>query len=82
MRIGILISGRGSNMAAIIDAVASGEIPDSTVEVVISDKADAAGFAKAVSERHFPVQSKSASAKYSRKASRSPFSLYMNTMLR
>ncbi len=47
MKIGILISGRGSNMAAIIDAVVIGEIPDSTVEVVISDKADGAGLEKA-----------------------------------
>ncbi len=50
MKIGILISGRGSNMVAIADAVASGEIPDSEVAVVISDKADAAGLSKA-SER-------------------------------
>jgi phosphoribosylglycinamide formyltransferase-1 len=47
MKIGILISGRGSNMVAIVDAVASGEIPDSEVAVVISDKADAAGLANA-----------------------------------
>ena len=47
MKIGILISGRGSNMVALIDAVQSGEIPDSEVAVVISDKADAAGLAKA-----------------------------------
>src|SRR6476661_2498799 len=47
MKIGILISGRGSNMVAIINAVKSGEIPDSEVAVVISDKADAAGLAKA-----------------------------------
>ena len=47
MKIGILISGRGSNMVAIVDAVASGEVPDSEVVVVISDKADAAGLAKA-----------------------------------
>ncbi|MFN2500388.1 MAG: phosphoribosylglycinamide formyltransferase [Pyrinomonadaceae bacterium] len=43
MRIGILISGRGSNMAAIVDAVKSGEIPESTVAVVISDKRHAPG---------------------------------------
>lgn len=48
MNIGILISGRGSNMAAIADAVASGEIPDSRVAVVVSDRADAAGLAKAM----------------------------------
>jgi phosphoribosylglycinamide formyltransferase-1 len=47
MNIGILISGRGSNMAALIDAVASGEIRDSRVAIVISDKADAAGLVKA-----------------------------------
>ena len=47
MKIGILISGRGSNMAALIDGVASGEIPDSTISIVISDKPDAAGLLKA-----------------------------------
>ena len=47
MKLGILISGRGSNMVAIVDAVRSGEIPDSEVVVVISDKADAAGLEKA-----------------------------------
>jgi phosphoribosylglycinamide formyltransferase-1 len=47
MKIGILISGRGSNMSAIIDAVQSGEITDSEVSIVISDKADAAGLVKA-----------------------------------
>lgn len=47
VKIGILISGRGSNMVALVDAVASGEIPDSAVAVVISDKADAPGLVKA-----------------------------------
>lgn len=47
MKIGILISGRGSNMVAIVDAVKSGEIADAEVAVVISDKADAAGLEKA-----------------------------------
>ncbi len=47
MKIGILISGRGSNMVALVDAVASGEIPSSEVAVVISDNADAAGLEKA-----------------------------------
>ena len=47
MKIGILISGRGSNMVALVDAVKSGEIPSSEVAVVISDKADAAGLHKA-----------------------------------
>jgi phosphoribosylglycinamide formyltransferase-1 len=47
MKIGILISGRGSNMVAIVDAVKSGEIPDSQVSIVVSDKADAQGLEKA-----------------------------------
>ena len=47
MKIGILISGRGSNMVALVNAVKSGEIPGSEVAVVISDKADAAGLEKA-----------------------------------
>jgi phosphoribosylglycinamide formyltransferase-1 len=47
MKIGILISGRGSNMSAIIEAVQSGRIPDSEVAIVISDKASAAGLEKA-----------------------------------
>jgi phosphoribosylglycinamide formyltransferase-1 len=51
MRIGILISGRGSNMVAIVDAVKAGEIPDSEVAVVISDKPNAAGLAKARDRR-------------------------------
>ncbi len=47
MKIGILISGRGSNMVALVDAVKSGEIPDSEVAVVISDKPNAPGLDKA-----------------------------------
>ncbi|MCA1637900.1 MAG: phosphoribosylglycinamide formyltransferase [Acidobacteria bacterium] len=47
MKIGILISGRGSNMAAIIEAVLSGRIPKSDVAVVISDKTSAEGLQKA-----------------------------------
>ncbi len=47
MKIGILISGRGSNMTAIVEAVQSGLIPDSDVMVVISDKTSAEGLIKA-----------------------------------
>lgn len=47
MKIGILISGRGSNMVAIVEAVQSGEIPNSEVVVVISDKTGAEGLEKA-----------------------------------
>jgi len=47
MKIGILISGRGSNMVAITEAAQSGKIPDSEVVVVISDKSKAPGLEKA-----------------------------------
>ncbi len=47
MNIGILISGRGSNMVAIAGAVRDGVIPDSEVAVVISDKSKAPGLEKA-----------------------------------
>lgn len=42
LNLGILISGRGSNMQAILREMASGSIP-AKVAVVISNKADAAG---------------------------------------
>ena len=45
-RLGVLISGRGSNLQAIIDAIASGELAAS-IAVVISNRADAAGLARA-----------------------------------
>src|ERR671927_1086969 len=43
MRIGILISGRGSNMVALLDAVRDGRVLDAEVSVVVSDKPSAAG---------------------------------------
>jgi phosphoribosylglycinamide formyltransferase 1 len=46
-RLAILISGRGSNMAALIDATQSGKIPHTEVVVVISDQTSAAGLEKA-----------------------------------
>ena len=45
-RIGVLISGRGSNLQAIIDSIAAGRL-DATIAVVISNRADAAGLARA-----------------------------------
>jgi phosphoribosylglycinamide formyltransferase-1 len=46
-RIGILISGRGSNMVALDDAVRDGRIPGAEIVLVISDQGDAAGLARA-----------------------------------
>lgn len=46
-RVGILISGRGSNMVALADAVSAGRVPRAEVAFVVSDKATAAGLAHA-----------------------------------
>ena len=48
-RIGVLISGRGSNLMAILDHIAAGDL-DAEVVLVISNVAQAAGLRKA-SER-------------------------------
>lgn len=45
-RIAVLISGRGSNLQSIIDAIAAHEL-DATLTVVISDRPDAAGLSRA-----------------------------------
>lgn len=42
-RIAILISGRGSNMVALADAIQTGTIPNAEIAVVISDQPDAKG---------------------------------------
>lgn len=47
MKIGILISGRGSNMLALADAVVEGRITNAEIAVVISDHADAPGLTRA-----------------------------------
>ncbi len=44
--IGVLISGRGSNLQALIDAIAAGRL-DARIGVVISNRADAAGLDRA-----------------------------------
>jgi phosphoribosylglycinamide formyltransferase-1 len=61
-RLGVLISGRGSNLQAIIDAIGEGTL-DATIAVVISNRAEAAGLDRAreagietlhISHRAFP----------------------------
>ncbi len=47
MKLGILISGRGSNMLAIAEAIENGTIPNAEIAVVISDKQSAQGLIKA-----------------------------------
>jgi phosphoribosylglycinamide formyltransferase-1 len=46
-RLGILLSGRGSNFVAIADAIDRGQIQDTEISVVISNRADAAGITAA-----------------------------------
>ena len=45
-RVAILISGRGSNMIALVEAAKAANFP-AEIAVVISNKADAAGLARA-----------------------------------
>jgi len=45
-RVGVLISGRGSNLQALIDAAGDGRLPGE-VALVVSNRADAAGLARA-----------------------------------
>ena len=48
--IGVLISGGGTNLQAIIDAIEAGKL-DAKIEVVLSNKADAQGLARARQHR-------------------------------
>ena len=45
-RLGVLISGRGSNLQAIMDAIANGRLA-ATIAIVVSNKPDAAGLDRA-----------------------------------
>jgi phosphoribosylglycinamide formyltransferase 1 len=42
-RLGILLSGRGSNFLAIADGIANGQLPNASIAVVISNRSDAPG---------------------------------------
>ena len=45
-RLAVLISGRGSNLQSIIDAIARLEL-DATIAIVVSNRADAGGLVRA-----------------------------------
>jgi phosphoribosylglycinamide formyltransferase 1 len=45
-RLGVLISGRGSNLGALIDAITTGRL-DASIPIVISNRKDAAGLERA-----------------------------------
>ncbi len=69
-RLGVLISGRGSNLQAIIDAVADGRL-DATIAVVVSNRAEAGGHARAraagIETVHLDHRGESAREIYDRK---------------
>ena len=46
-RIGVLLSGRGSNFEALADSVSAGRIPNAEIAIVISNKPDALGIERA-----------------------------------
>jgi phosphoribosylglycinamide formyltransferase-1 len=46
-KIGVLLSGRGSNFEALAESVAAGRIPDAEIAIVISNQPDALGLKRA-----------------------------------
>ena len=54
-KIGVLLSGRGSNFEALADSIAAGRIPDAEIAIVISNREDAAGLLRAA-ERRIPAR--------------------------
>jgi phosphoribosylglycinamide formyltransferase 1 len=52
-RIGVLLSGRGSNFEALADSVAAGRIPNAEISIVVSNREGAPGIAKARARRIF-----------------------------
>jgi len=54
-RIGVLLSGRGSNFEALADSVAAGRIPGAEIAVVVSNREGAPGIDKA-KERTIPTR--------------------------
>jgi phosphoribosylglycinamide formyltransferase-1 len=46
-RLGVLLSGRGSNFEALAESVASGRIPDAEIAIALSNREDARGIEKA-----------------------------------
>jgi len=54
-KIGVLLSGRGSNFEALADSVAAGRIPGAEIAIVISNREDAQGLLRAA-ERRIPAR--------------------------
>jgi phosphoribosylglycinamide formyltransferase-1 len=54
-RIGVLLSGRGSNFEALAESVAAGRIPNAEIAIVLSNREAAPGLQKAI-ERKIPAK--------------------------
>src|SRR5208282_1502183 len=54
-RIGILLSGRGSNFEALADSIAAGRLPGAEIVLVVSNREDAPGLARAAA-REIPTR--------------------------
>jgi len=54
-RIGVLLSGRGSNFEALADSIRAGRIPDAEIAIVVSNREGAPGIGKARA-RNIPTQ--------------------------
>lgn len=54
-RIGVLLSGRGSNFEALADSIAAGRLPGAQIVLVISNREDAPGLLRAA-ERQIPAR--------------------------
>jgi phosphoribosylglycinamide formyltransferase-1 len=54
-KIGVLLSGRGSNFEALADSVAAGRIPDAQICIVVSNRENAPGLLRAA-ERRIPAR--------------------------
>lgn len=51
LRLGVLVSGSGSNLQALIDAIAREQLPHARIVLVVSNRADAAGLQRALKHK-------------------------------
>lgn len=51
LRIAVLVSGSGSNLQALIDAIESGQLPGTQIVLVVSNRADALGLQRALKHK-------------------------------
>jgi phosphoribosylglycinamide formyltransferase 1 len=59
-RLGVLLSGRGSNFEALAESVAAGRIPNAEIAIAVSNREDARGIEKA---REFGIEARVISSK-------------------